>query len=277
MNKPQITTTAAILFAVATIGIGIANAQGNTSSQGGNAQQNRSFVQEHNNAMAHALEAKDYVSFVDAVGTDAKILDVITAENFDQFFKMHELMQSDDIEGAKAIANELGIPAMGNIHRGGGNERMKPRGDRGGLQLTKEQRTAVNAALETGDYSAFVKAHGDNATRITETQFNRMSLQHQEKETNRAAVDAAIDARDYSAFVKAAGTRTPFLDHINETNFAQFAEMHDLMQAGDWEGAKTIADELGIPADQQHGESGGMGMMKGRRGIHGVFTNQQNS
>ncbi|PIR75958.1 MAG: hypothetical protein CO030_01015 [Candidatus Magasanikbacteria bacterium CG_4_9_14_0_2_um_filter_42_11] len=193
MKKAQITTTAAILFAVATIGIGLANAQGRASAQGTPATHERAFAQEH-------------------------------------------------------------------------------RGDRG-QQLTAEQRTAVDTALEAGDYTAFINAHGTDsniATRVSETQFNDMVEHRQERDTRREAVDKAIDTRDYAAFVKAVGTDAPFLDHINETNFPQFAEMHDLMRAGDWDGAKSIADELGIPAGQRNGQGqhDGMGMMKGGRGMN---------
>ncbi|PLX28936.1 hypothetical protein C0581_00480 [Candidatus Parcubacteria bacterium] len=46
-------------------------------------------------------------------GHEPKMLENITAENFDQFKQMHELMQSGDRDGAKAIAAELGLPQMG--------------------------------------------------------------------------------------------------------------------------------------------------------------------
>jgi len=276
MKKSQVTTTAAILFAVATMGIGLANAQGSASANGAKAPQERPFDGERrHNDMNAAIEATDYQSFVDAVGTDAPILDIVTADNFEQFKHMHELMQSGDRDGAKAIAEELGLPQMGPMQRGGGQGNMGTRGDRG-PQLTAEQRSAVDAALEAGDYNAFIAAHpasSNIASRISEEQFQKMVTRHAERDTHRAAVDAAIDARDYNAFVEAVGPNAPFLDQINETNFPQFAEMHDLMQAGDWEGAKAIADELGIPTGH-HGERAfGMGETKGQgdmmRGMRG--------
>ncbi|PIR76450.1 MAG: hypothetical protein COU32_02055 [Candidatus Magasanikbacteria bacterium CG10_big_fil_rev_8_21_14_0_10_42_10] len=196
MKKTQITTTAAILFAVATMGIGLANAQGRSSEQGSHAPE-RPFAQEH-------------------------------------------------------------------------------RGDRGQQQLTAEQRTAVDAALEAGDYQAFLNAHGTDsniASRMSEIQFNDMVAHRQERDTRREAVDTAIDNRDYPGFVEAVGPDAPFIDQINETNFAQFAEMHDLMKAGDWQGAKTIADELGIPAGSHVGRGEGQGMMK--KGGRGMHNNQQ--
>jgi len=38
------------------------------------------------------------------------MLDRVTANNFQQFKQMHELMQSGDKDGAQAIAKELGLP-----------------------------------------------------------------------------------------------------------------------------------------------------------------------
>ena len=38
-----------------------------------------------------------------------------------------------------------------------------------------------------------------------------------------------------------------FLTLQNQDNFSQFVQMHQLRQAGDWEAAQKIADELGIP------------------------------
>ena len=278
MNKPQITTTAAILFAVATMGIGLANAQGSASSEGANPPQ-RSFGQAQHERMNQVLEATDYASFVDEVGTDAKILDVITEDNFGQFLKMHELMQSGDLDGAKTIADELDMPYgmkdMRQDGRGRGAEGMGQRGGNRG-QLSEEERTAVDAAMESGDYQAFIKAHGadsDITSRVSEEQFKDMVTRHKENETRRDAVQASIDARDYDSFVKAVGTDAPFLNQVNETNFAQFAEMHDLRQAGDVAGANTIAEELGISVGPKNGQGAGMGIgMKGGRGMHDVRT-----
>lgn len=54
---------------------------------------------------------------------------------------------------------------------------------------------------------------------------------------------------------------------ISEENFGQFAEAHLLMQAGDFEGAKAIFDELGIergPFMNGHGQGMIRGMGEGR-------------
>jgi len=260
MNKSHITTTAAILFAVATAGVGLANAQGfgrtSTENTGGT-----SPMHEQRGAFNAGLEATDYTSFVTAVGEDAPILDTITADNFDTFLEMRTLLQNGDKEGAKAIADSLGLPERG------------PMGDHKGMnkpQLTEEQHTAVEAALEAGDYSAFITAHGADskiAEFMTAERFAEMSAKHADMEAHKAQVDAAIDARDYDAFVTAIGTDNKKFEQINETNFAQFAELHDLREAGDMEAAKALAEELGLQhPDRGEGAPGQRGDNKGMRG-----------
>ena len=91
-----------------------------------------------------ALETGSYATFVEAVGEDAKILENITAENFDQLVALHEAKEAGNYEEAKAIAEELGLPQ---------------RGQRGGKKLNEE----AQAAVEAGDYNAFVTAVGQDA------------------------------------------------------------------------------------------------------------------
>ncbi len=68
------------------------------------------------------------------------------------------------------------------------------------------------------------------------------------------AVQDAVKANDYTAFQTAVAD-TPFADKITtEAQFAQLVEMHTLMQAGQKDEAKAIAESLGLPA-----------MMKGMR------------
>ncbi len=74
-----------------------------------------------------------------------------------------------------------------------------------------------------------------------------------------AEVKTAIQANDFAAF-QTAVTDTPFADKITtEAQFAQLVEMHTLMQAGQKEEAKAIAESLGLPT-----------MMKGMRAEKGV-------
>ena len=62
-------------------------------------------------AMQEVIESGDYSAWLGLVG-DRPITETITEENFDQFVLMHELKKEGDIEGAKAIAEELGLKGM---------------------------------------------------------------------------------------------------------------------------------------------------------------------
>lgn len=61
----------------------------------------------------------------------------------------------------------------------------------------------------------------------------------------KAVIIEAIEAGDYSAWKEAIGDK-PITEQISEDDFGQFVEMHNLIKAGEREGAKAIADELGI-------------------------------
>jgi len=83
----------------------------------------------------------------------------------------------------------------------------------------------------------------------------------------RDEMQALIDSGDYdswrAAIEKRQAERFNILDVINSDNFDKFVEMHNLMKAGDREGAQAIAEELGMPAGK-----GGMMMGEMGRGMH---------
>ena len=87
----------------------------------------------------------------------------VTEENFDQMIKMHELRQAGDEEGAKAIADELGLPEQ------------KMRRNKGQMN-----RPEVMEALESGDYKAWKELMGDRgpAQTITEENFGTFVEMH---------------------------------------------------------------------------------------------------
>ncbi|MFH1287051.1 MAG: hypothetical protein ABII02_04890 [Candidatus Magasanikbacteria bacterium] len=110
-------------------------------------------------AVQAALASGDYTAWKDAVG-DKGMSEYVTEENFDQFVQIHNLMKSGDKDGAKAIAEELGLPEIG--------------------QMKGEHREAVQAAVEAGDYAAFQEAVGDGkmAEVIIEENFGRFIEMH---------------------------------------------------------------------------------------------------
>lgn len=71
-----------------------------------------------------------------------------------------------------------------------------------------------------------------------------------------ADLKAALEAGDYEAWVAALGDKEHvFSSIINEDNFDRYAEAWRLKQAGDYEAAAAIYEELGL--------KGGVGMVKG--------------
>jgi len=160
--------------------------------QGDGNQEGRQFNPEHKAAMQKMLESGDYAAFQELVG-DHKMGEVIAEENFDKFVEMHNLMKDGDKEGAKAIAEELGLPNKKHMRHFKGKKR--------GEKFNPEMIGAMKSAFENGDYDTWKEIMGD---------------------------------KKIGEFVTA-------------ENFGQFAEMHELMESGDRDGAKVIAEELGLP------------------------------
>ncbi len=247
IKKPNMTTTAAIAFAVLTAGAGFVGAQGFDREEHGS-----HHTDDEREAIHEAIEEGDYSTFVSLVGDDAKILGSINANNFTQLQEIHELREEGNHEEAKALAAELGLE-----HRG----KHGQKGERGKRpQLSDEARAAVETALQAGDYDAFIAAHGEDskiAEKFTAEKFAEKAAKFEDHQEKKAAVDAAIDARDYDAFVQAVGEDGKRHEQINESNFAQFAELHDLREAGDMEAAKAIAEDMGLEKPEGRRGPGG--------------------
>ena len=79
---------------------------------------------------------------------------------------------------------------------------------------------------------------------------------------NNDEIKTALDNSDYSAWSEAV-SQTPrgeeMLSVINETNFDQLVEAHNLMESGDKEGAKEIMESLGLDEFFGKGPDGQMG------------------
>ncbi len=232
MKKPNMTTTAAIAFAVITAGAGFVGAQ----ELGENHEPHH--TEEEREAIHEAIEEGDYSTFVSLVGDDAKILGTINANNFTQLQEIHQLREAGNHEEAKALAEELGLK-----HRG----KHGQRGER--PQLTDEQKEAVKAAFEANDYNAFLLAHGDDsnvAERVDAERFAEKAERYAAKQERKTAVSAAFDTGNYESFAASLGEDARILERVNADNFSQFAKIHELRQAGDKEGAKALAEEYGI-------------------------------
>lgn len=143
-----------------------------------------------------------------------------------------------------------------------------------------ENRGAMDQALESGDYETWKEFGGNGriADIITADNFDRFVEAHRLAKSGdmdgaktifdelgistpegkgfghfngpkgipgNEDIRAAIEANDYEAFVTAAGD-LPMFKTITADNFDRFVEAHNLRQAGDFEGARDIMDELGI-------------------------------
>jgi hypothetical protein len=88
---------------------------------------------------------------------------------------------------------------------------------------------------------------------------------HKIAHESRAAMHKALTEQDYEAF-KVAVAGTPLAETIDsEADFEKFAEAHALKEAGKWDEAKVILDELGVTPPARGGMMGhhGRGMNRG--------------
>lgn len=116
----------------------------------------------------------------------------------------------------------------------------------------------ASVAATTAIVAGATLASTDNASDINNAN-NKQGWHCQNfSKVDRDAVREALDNNDYNAWVAAHKEGLPMLDQVNEENFAKMVEAHELMQAGDKEGAKSIMDELGIegPRGPRNGERG---------------------
>ncbi|MFA5211169.1 MAG: hypothetical protein WC414_01525 [Patescibacteria group bacterium] len=67
------------------------------------------FDREQIEKVQEAIQNQDYDAWITAEGSDSKIAEKITKENFSRFIEMHELLKNKNFDEAKIIAEELGI------------------------------------------------------------------------------------------------------------------------------------------------------------------------
>jgi hypothetical protein len=151
-----------------------------------------------------------------------------------------------------------------------------------GQELTDAQKAemktkmeAVNAALEAGDYTAWVTAekaidaNSPMLEKVTADNFSDYVAKYKERETKmaeektkRGAVNAALEAGDYTAWVtaeKAINANSSVLEKINADNFSDYVNAKNLRQQAD-----TIIENLGLGKGdgmdgRDHGMPGGFG------------------
>lgn len=137
----MITGAAALVALIAVAGIaGVSYAyQGNPNLQGPN------YSSERHEAMETALEEENYQAWQELMGDRGRVAEVVTEDNFAKFAEAHQLAKQGDLEGARAIREELGLNQ--GSRKGGLNKK--------GRGMDSETRGAIRQALENNDYEAW--------------------------------------------------------------------------------------------------------------------------
>jgi hypothetical protein len=123
--------------------------------------------------------------------------------------------------------------------------------------LTEEQKTQLQTAIESGDRETVLKLREEYG--LKGRGYKQGGCMH--KKAHREEVKAAVEAGDYDAFVAALPESSPKLEVITEDNFDRYQEMHEAKQAGDYETAQEIHEELGLP--EKGSKKRGIGMGRG--------------
>lgn len=163
-NSKIIISAAALTAIIAVTGIA-ASSYASDLDNGSNGLNIFGFKSENNQAIVDAIENNDYEAWKELIG-DKGIGQEITAENFDRFVEMHDLIQSGDAEGAEAIREELGL--------------KMPRKEGKGPALGGENREAMKEALENNDYEAWKELVSDRGIgqEITVENFDKFVEMH---------------------------------------------------------------------------------------------------
>lgn len=79
------------------------------------------------------------------------------------------------------------------------------------------------------------------------------------------AMEKAFETNDYTAWKNLMGNRGRVTEVVNKDNFQKFAEIHELLEKGDKEGAQKIRQELGLGLKNGFGQGMGNGLGRGNR------------
>ena len=156
----------------------------------------------------------------------------------------------------------------------------------------KENFAAVKEAVQNNDYTAWAEAmseHPKGEEFVTQENFDTLVQAHElmeagDKEGAKALLEEAgikrpgkfkghgqrgqkfqevreaVESGDYTAWAEAMANHPNAEIEINEATFATLQEAHELMEAGDKEGAKALLEEAGIKRPGKfkgHGPRGG--------------------
>ena len=138
------------------------------------------------------------------------------------------------------------------------------------------QQQALISTLEDKDYAAWQKLMSTRDRQpvwvkfVSESEFPEfasLSLDEledrqanmQERQKQQEEIQQAMEAGDYQAWqalMTSNDRKAPFLDQVNESNFAKFAEAHTLARSGKIDEAQAIWKELGFEGAHFGGKQG---------------------
>ncbi|MBU2524508.1 hypothetical protein KKG71_04925 [Patescibacteria group bacterium] len=188
--------------------IALATTSAFAQSAGAGLKQGNNYSTERHEDMMEAFETNDYAAWSKLMsGKNARVLDVITEENFGRFVEAKKLMDEGKIEEAKAIKEELGLKGFGprqNMGKRGAYMKGMKKGFNMGKNFDPAHHEAMMAAFEAGDYAAWREL-------MTED-----------------------------------GKNPKILEMINEDNFGGLVAAKQLLKDGKVQEAKAAFKELGL-------------------------------
>ena len=180
------------------------------------------------------IETGTYEEWVDAMSEvrgGVALVEVISEDEWEMFQALHEARAAGDFDTVKELAAEIGLDAL--------------------HEERKEKRLERRSELRD-------ERQEERSERVEERPERRNAEQGEQRE----AIRGALENRDYEAWqVAIAGTQAEEVlgPMINQDNFADLIEVHDLRVSGEYEAARAAADDLGLPEinrQEARGEDG---------------------
>lgn len=146
--------------------------------------------------------------------------------------QIRELRSEGDIDGAKALAESLGLKQMGIM-----------KGFRGKNQQNHEE---IDKALEDGDFASFkeLTKNAPFADKLTEDIFSKLQEAHSLRQAGK--FEEAKTIMQDLGINPPMGHREFQRQQLTEEQKTALKEAHALMESGDKEGAKKIMKDAGI-------------------------------
>ncbi len=139
----------------------------------------------------------------------------------------------------------------------------------------KQKKSNNNVLLYITALTLALVMVGSGVNANAQTKTKRTNSLHKINAEQHQAIHNAIENHDYQAWLEAVGDHPHLTEVVNEQNFELFAQMHSHIEAGEFEEAKTIAEELGLPQPPHSFEKRtkhGM-VKKARAAVHEAIQN----